>query len=949
MESSAARQDGPANARFGADALLDTVRQLALELRPTRAALPASLDDRLEQDYGFDSLGRVELFLRIERRFGVSLPEALMASAETPRDLLRAMLAAGAAHPAQAAALERVAALAFESAIPDRAQTLAEVLEWHLARHADRLHLVLLDDAGGERSVTYAELDAEARAVAAGLHERGLEPGQAVAIMLPTGAEYFYTFFGILLARGIPVPIYPPARASQIEEHVHRHAGILSNALTEFLVTVPQAKPVVMLLKPRVPTLKSVVTPSELARPGATGAPYKPKPGDIAMLQYTSGSTGNPKGVVLTHHNLLTNIRAMGQALRVTPNDVFVSWLPLYHDMGLIGVWMGSLVYGFKCPVMSPLTFLARPERWLWAIHRHGGTLSAGPNFSYELCLRKVRDSDIEGLDLSTWRFAFNGAEPVSPETITAFSKRFARYGFKPGAMSPVYGLAEATLGVAFPPPGRGPKIDRVDRESFTKDGRAIPASASASDALSFVACGLPLPGHQIRIVDASDRELGDREEGHIHFSGPSATSGYFRNPDETRSLLHGEWVDTGDYGYIAEGELYITGRVKDLIIKAGRNIYPYELEEAVSEIEGIRKGCVAVFGSKDERFGTERIVVLAETREQDPERRERLQARIDELAVSLIGMPVDEIVLASPHTVLKTSSGKIRRAASRELYERGGRVGAHALWWQVVRLASSAFFPQLRRSLRAAGDSAYGIYVLLLLGALGTPTWIACSLTPSAGWCWRLSRRMARVFLRLAGIPLTVHGLDRVPAGRACVLAVNHSSYLDGVVVVAALPTPMRFVAKHELLDHFVPRIYLRRLGAQFVERFDVQRGVEDAGLMVAEVSAGRSLIFFPEGTFRRMPGVLPFRMGAFVVAARSGMPVVPVTLRGTRSILRDGQWLFRRGAISVTFGEPIDPSGTEWNAAVALRDRAREEILRQCAEPDLGDEAALAPQRAP
>jgi 1-acyl-sn-glycerol-3-phosphate acyltransferase len=930
-----------------AEALLDAVWQLAVELRPSRTALPASLDNRLEQDYGFDSLGRVELFLRIERSFGVSLPESVMASAETPRDLLRAILAAGSAPPSRAAEVERVAAPASESAVPDRAQTLAEVLEWHLAQHADRLHLVLQDDEGREQPVTYAQLAAEARAIAAGLHARGLEPGHAVAIMLPTSTEYFYTFFGILLAGGIPVPIYPPARASQIEEHVRRHVGILSNALTEILVTVPQAKPVVLLLKPRVATLKSVVTPQELALPGASGSPYKPKPSDIAMLQYTSGSTGNPKGVILTHHNLLTNIRAMGQALRVTPNDVFVSWLPLYHDMGLIGVWMGSLVYGFKCPVMSPLTFLARPERWLWTIHRHGGTLSAGPNFSYELCLRKIRDEDIEGLDLSSWRFAFNGAEPVSPETIAAFSKRFARYGFRPEAMSPVYGLAEATLGVAFPPPGRGPKVDRVDRETLAKHGRAAPVSESASDALTFAACGLPLPGHQVRIVDGSDRELGDREEGHIQFSGPSATSGYFRNPDETRSLLHGEWIDTGDFGYIADGEVHITGRVKDVIIHAGRNIYPYELEEAVSELEGIRKGCVAVFGSKDARFGTERVVVLAETREQDPARREQMQARINELAVSLIGMPADEIVLAPPHTVLKTSSGKIRRAASRDVYEHGGKVGARAVWWQVARLAWSAVLPQLRRSLRAAGDSAYGLYVLLLLGVLGTATWIACSVLPSWSACWRLSHRMARAFLRLAGMPLTVSGLEQVPRGRACVLVVNHTSYLDGAVVVAALGEPVRFVAKRELMEHFVPRIYLTRMGAEFVERFDAQRSVEDAGHMVARVSAGHSLLFFPEGTFRRMPGLLPFRMGAFVVAARAGMPVVPVTLRGTRSVLREGQWLFRRGAIRVTFGEPIEPTGTEWNAAVALRDRAREEILRLCAEPDLGDLTALAPKR--
>jgi 1-acyl-sn-glycerol-3-phosphate acyltransferase len=931
-----------------AEALLETLRQLAAELHPARQAPPASLDGRLEHDYGFDSLGRVELFLRLEHRFGVSLPESVMGSAETPRDLLRAALAAGAAHPAHAAAVERAAAPAAESAAPDEARTLAEVLQWHLARHPDRLHLVLQDDQGREQTVSYAQLDGEARAIAAGLHERGLEPGHAVAIMLPTSAEYFHSFLGVLLAGGIPVPIYPPARASQIEEHVRRHIGILSNALTEFLITVSQAKPVVLLLKPRVATLRSVVTPQELARPGASGTPYKPKPSDIAMLQYTSGSTGNPKGVILTHENLLTNILAMGRALRVTPNDVFVSWLPLYHDMGLIGVWMGSLIYGFKCPVMSPLTFLARPDRWLWSIHRHGGTLSAGPNFAYELCLRKVQDSDIQGLDLSSWRFAFNGAEPVSPETIDAFIERFARYGFKPGAMAPVYGLAEATLGLAFPPPGRGPKVDRVERDSFTRGGRAVPASESASNALAFVACGLPLPGHQIRIVDASDRELGEREEGHIQFNGPSATSGYFRNPEDTRRLLHGQWVDTGDYGYIAEGEIYITGRVKDVIIHAGRNIYPYELEEAVSELEGIRKGCVAVFGAKDARFGTERIVVLAETREKDPARREQLQVRINELAVSLIGMPVDDIVLASPHTVLKTSSGKIRRAASRELYERGGKTGARAVWWQVVRLAWSAVLPQVRRSLRALGDSLYGIYAVLLLGVLGTATWAACALAPRAGWCWHISHHMARLFLRLAGTPLTVWGLERVPPDRACVLVVNHASYLDGAVLVASLPQPMRFVAKRELLEHFVPRIYLTRIGTEFVERFDVQRGVEETGHMVAMVSAGHPLIFFAEGTFRRMPGLLPFRMGAFVVAARSGMPVVPVTLRGTRSVLREGQWLFRRGALSVTFGEPIEPAGTDWSAAIALRDRARAEILRLCAEPDLGEETELGPQRS-
>jgi 1-acyl-sn-glycerol-3-phosphate acyltransferase len=931
-----------------ADALLEIVRQVAVELHPGRAAArAATLDSALDRDMGFDSLGRVELMLRLERGFGVSLPEAVMMSAETPRDLLRAVQAATPVAGAQLA-VARAEALAAEADVPDRAATLVEVLEWHVARHPGRPHIVLQQESGEERTVSYGELDRAARAVAASLLERGLEPGRSVAIMLPTSAEYFFVFFGVLLAGGVPVPIYPPARPSQIEEHLRRHARILANALAQMLVTVPQAKPVALLLRPQVATLRSVLTPEELAAAAPPALLPRPRPGDLAMLQYTSGSTGHPKGVVLTHANLLANIRAMGRALGVTPSDVFVSWLPLYHDMGLIGAWLGSLTYGFKFPVMSPLAFLARPERWLWTIHRHRGTLSGGPNFCYELALRKVRDEDIAGLDLSSWRFAFNGAEPVSPETIEAFCRRFARYGFRREAMAPVYGLAEATLGLAFPPPGRGPKYDRVEREAFTRSGRAVPAG-EGSDALVFVSCGYPLPGHQIRVVDNSGGELAEREEGRIQFRSPSATSGYFRNPEETRALVHGDWLDTGDYGYIAEGELYVTGRAKDLIIRGGRNIYPYELEEAVGALEGVRKGCVAVFGARDPRSGTERVVVLAETRESDPARREALRSRIDELALALIGAPPDEIVLAPPHTVLKTSSGKIRRAACRAAYERGELSAARPVWWQIARLAWAGILPQARRSLRTAAALLYGAYALALLGVLGTFTWLACAALPRPRWCWRIARPMARLFLRSLGARFTVLGLERLPAGRPAVLVANHASYLDGAVLVAALPDPVHFVAKRELLDHWVPRIFLERLGAAFVERFDAQRGAEDTAQLAEHVRAGRSILVFPEGTFRRMPGLLPFRMGAFVAAAHAGAPVVPVALRGTRSMLREGQWLFRRAPITVAIGAPLEPEGADWQAALRLRDRAREQILRSCGEPDLGEETELAPKPEP
>jgi len=229
--------------------------------------------------------------------------------------------------------------------------------------------------------------------------------------------------------------------------------------------------------------------------------------------------------------------------------------------MGLIGAWLGSLYVGSRLVVMSPLAFLTGPERWLWAVHRFRGTLSAGPNFSFELCLKRIDDVRIAGLDLSSWRMAFNGAEAVSPDTVTRFSERFARYGFRSSAMTPVYGLAESSVGLLFPPGGRGPLIDRVRREPFMTHGKAIPAAPDEAHPLRFVACGRPIPGHEVRIVDETGLEVGDRVEGRLEFKGPSATSGYYRNPAETKRLFHGDWLDTGDRAYLAAGEVYVTGR----------------------------------------------------------------------------------------------------------------------------------------------------------------------------------------------------------------------------------------------------------------------------------------------------------------------------------------------------------------------------------------------------
>jgi acyl-CoA synthetase (AMP-forming)/AMP-acid ligase II/acyl carrier protein len=368
---------------------------------------------QFERDLGFDSLMRAELLGRIEHTLNVRLPVDAFASSATPADVLRAIETDCAAPPRQPTD-GGARHMPFDAiGAPLQAQTLIYALRWHVDRHPDRTHIFVVEDGVTSSPLTYGELYRRAARAASGLRSVGIDPGDTVALMLPTGCDYFVSFLGIMLCGAIPVPIYPPARLSQVEEHVRRHAAILANAQVKALITVPQAVVVARLLRALVPSVDQVLTPASIdgSEPGAL---FAPRAEDTAFLQYTSGSTGDPKGVVLSHGNLLANIRAMGDRMHVDASDVLVSWLPLYHDMGLIGAWFAPMYYGFPLVVMSPTTFLARPERWLQLFQRYRGTITAAPNFAYERCARHIDDADLDGLDLSSLRFAFCGAEPVS-------------------------------------------------------------------------------------------------------------------------------------------------------------------------------------------------------------------------------------------------------------------------------------------------------------------------------------------------------------------------------------------------------------------------------------------------------------------------------------------------------------------------------------------------------
>jgi 1-acyl-sn-glycerol-3-phosphate acyltransferase len=929
--------------------LLHLVKELVTVIHPSITSThPVSLDSALDKDLGLDSLMRMELLSRIEQAFDTTLSERIFSDAETPRDLWRAIQAAD--FKGVSPATLDVVNLNLEtlSEVPLQAQTLLEVLIWHVKSHPDRPHVQFYDDNDEGEGVTYQNLWDGAVAIAAGLQKLGVQTGEPVALMLPSEPDYFYSFFGVLMAGGIPAPLYPPPRLKQLEDHLQRQFAILNNCAARVLIAIPEAIPFSKLICSKVPSLENLVTASDLA---TTTHEFHPPPiggQDLALLQYTSGSTGNPKGVALTHANLLSSIRVMGQALEVTSSDIAVSWLPLYHDMGLIGAWLGSIYQGVLLVIMPPLSFMARPIRWLRAIHRYRATISVAPNFAYELCLRKLTDKDLEGFDLSLWRVAMNGAEPVNPITLNSFTERFKKYGFQKSAIMPVFGLAECSLGLTFPPLNRGPVIDRIRREAFMRFGTATPVDDHQSSDLSVVACGQPLMGHEIRIVDSSNKELPERQEGRLQFRGPAATSGYFRNPEQTRLLFEGDWLDSGDMGYITEGDLYITGRNKDIIIRGGRNMYPHELEDAVSQLPGIIPGNVVAFGSPDPKSGTERLIVMAETRKRKEADKTDLQMKINEIASSLIGSPPEDVLLVLPKTVLRTSSGKIRRQACRELYEQNliGREKPVSQW-QKAQFHVSSTWMRWQRFFHNIREVLYSAYLWTWFVGLAPVMIPILILLPIRKWRWAISYRLGRFLLKVMRIPLKVRGLEKIPLNAPFMLVTNHASYIDVFILLATLPLPFRFVAKGELASVPIINLLLRRLQTEFVNRFDKQKGLEDARRISQAASTGPPLLYFPEGTFTRTPGLLPFHMGAFTTAVESSLQVVPIVLRGTRSMLRDESWFLRRRAITVTIGDPIDPESASeegkdqlWQKSLILRDAARAYILRYCGEPDLAHE---------
>lgn len=913
--------------------LLNLTRQFLIEMDSSRAANAVSVSASLERDLGIGSLERAELFHRIEKHFEIQLPEDLLGHIQTLDELLSAIKKA---HPPEHFSQKEIITLSPASSLDlSQAQTLLDVLQLHAEREPDRPHIYLQDEYGEENIISYGELYLQAQKTAQGIIEYGVKPGETVALMSPTSKAFFYAFFGTLIAGAVPVPIYPPFRLDRIEEYAKRESRTLNNAGVRLLITFAEAEHLSHLLQAFIPSLIAVTTVPALQQSN------KPLPGisidssDAGLIQYTSGSTGDPKGVLLNHENLLANIRAYGKAAQVKPTDVTVSWLPLYHDMGLIGAWLGSLYYGLPLTLLSPLTFLARPERWLWAIHYHRGTLSAAPNFAYELCLNKIEPQMIEGLDLSSWRMALNGAEAIYPHTLHAFTERFAKYGFKKTTLLPAYGLAECCVALSYSSLDEPPKIDRIQHDVFLQEGTAHPCAASEKN-LEFVCCGKAIPDHEIRIVNAENQLLPERQVGQIQFKGPSAMQGYYRNPTATAAVYHQGWWDTGDLGYLAEGELYVTGRKKDLIIKAGRNYYPEEIEALARAVSGVRKGGVIAFGLQDTTKGTEKIILVAEKQAQTSRASDEIIADISGKISEQLGIPPDHVFLVAPNTIPKTSSGKLQRSELKKQYLAGqlGKTAAPG-WRQILKLVLSSIGKRMLHGCGRILKSIYALYVGLLMLFTFLPTWLTLLLLPQ-NQARKLTRFWARNYLRLAACPLNIHGQQHLTTHKAIYIA-NHASYIDTLVLVAILPSDSLFIGKKELLAVPILSSLIKKLGHLTVDRMDFSKNMQDTQKITSALEQGRSLVFFPEGTFTYVTGIRPFKMGAFIASTKTQTPLCPIALKGTRTILRASRLLPAPGAITITILPPISPTADNWQEGIRLRNVSRKQIANYADEHTL------------
>ncbi|MFT4703044.1 MAG: fatty-acyl-CoA synthase [Bradymonadia bacterium] len=526
---------------------------------------------------------------------------------------------------------------------------------------------IFQDVAGKESTYLWADVERATAARAAALQAQGLKKGDRVGLIVIEPEDFVLNFFGAIRVGIVPVPLYPPLSMGELDAYIERLAGILRTSGASLLITSERLKNVLWGVVDKVPSLTRLMTLEQMKQ--STGEPthVEVTPDDVCFLQYTSGSTSDPKGVVVTHANLVANVTAIMHHMQLDPTkDKILCWLPLYHDMGLIGFVISALVWGQTCVLVPTLRFLKRPNTWLASVSEYKATITFCPPFALALAVRRAKPADLEKWDLSSLRCVGVGAEPINADAARQFTEVFHEHcGLPQHAVLPAYGMAEATLAISLKPPNDVFRTRFVDPQRFEAEGLAVDVP-DGETALEHVSCGVPFPLHEVTIVDPeSGAELEESREGEICVAGPSVCAGYFQNPEASAESFRDGRLHTGDLGYLADGQVYVTGRLKDLIILNGRNIHPQSLEWPLYEVEGVRKGNVVAFSVPGD--STEELVVALERRgDSDPV---VLEAAVRAKLSDDFGVSPAHVIVIDANLLPKTSSGKLQRRKTRQLY----------------------------------------------------------------------------------------------------------------------------------------------------------------------------------------------------------------------------------------------------------------------------------------
>jgi fatty-acyl-CoA synthase len=559
--------------------------------------------------------------------------------------------------------------------------TLSEALR-QLAGRSERGFVFVRPD-GSERFCSFGEIYVEAQRRAADFHARGLVKGDRLAIVVPDPDEFVLSFLGAVMGGIVPVPISPQLSFKNIEGYHDTVTHIANASGAAMLLTTQNTRQYVDPVAPRAPKLRAILNVDELKGP-AQKVDIAIEPNDLAFLQFTSGSTSRPKGVMVTHRNLAWNSESFmihGLA-KDSSFDKGVTWLPLFHDMGLIGFVVGTIFTDIPVVFLPTASFVRNPRIWLDKIHQHRGTITYAPNFAYALVTKRLKDKDVQDLDLSCLHRAGCGAEPIQAKTLREFATKLAPAKFDPRAFLPSYGMAEATLAITFVPHTTGVRSDVIDKTGLeTGEAKAIAAGGPAEgeptagvatereESQELVNCGRPFPEHHVAVVDEAGNRLGDRQVGQIITRGPSVSAGYYEEPELTAEAFKpgpdgAIWLYTGDLGYMVDGEVFICGRLKDMIIVRGRNFYPNDLEWIVSELPSVRRGNVVAFGANVGE--SEEVVIAAEAFQADAE---ALKQTIAQAILANFSLTVHEVVIVPQGTLPRTSSGKPQRRKTRQMY----------------------------------------------------------------------------------------------------------------------------------------------------------------------------------------------------------------------------------------------------------------------------------------